>query len=141
MLQVVRKVIAKGRVEGIRQRYPERRLWAVFEPRSNTSRRNIHQAEYVTALAGADLATIREPEPHDKVPAEQRLDVPAIVRELVERGVIANSFPDVPPLLEHVAREARPNDLVLVMSNGSFGGFIPSLLDALHKREGRLTAT
>ena len=48
-------------IEGIRQRYPDRRLWAVFEPRSNTSRRNIHQAEYSKAFNAADLATIRVP--------------------------------------------------------------------------------
>ena len=123
-------------IEGIRQRWPERRLWAVFEPRSNTSRRNIHQAEYVTALAGADLATIREPEPHDKVPASEQLDVPGIVRELDSQGVIANSSPDVNALVDHVAREARPNDLLLVMSNGAFGGFIPAVMEGLKQRFG-----
>jgi UDP-N-acetylmuramate: L-alanyl-gamma-D-glutamyl-meso-diaminopimelate ligase len=123
-------------IEGIRQRYPERRLWAVFEPRSNTSRRNIHQADYVTALANADLASIREPEPHDKVPQDQRLDVPAIVEELKDRGVIAESSPDVPELVRLVGENARPNDLILVMSNGSFGGFIASLLDTLQQRHG-----
>jgi UDP-N-acetylmuramate: L-alanyl-gamma-D-glutamyl-meso-diaminopimelate ligase len=121
-------------IEGIRQRYPERRLWAVFEPRSNTSRRNIHQDEYVTALAGADLATIREPEPHDKVPRDQQLDVARIVAELETRGVIASSSASVDRLVELVGGEARPNDLVLVMSNGSFGGFIPSLLESLRDR-------
>jgi len=121
-------------IEAVRQRYPERRLWAVFEPRSNTSRRNIHQADYVTALLGADLATIREPEPHDKVPEDQRLDVPAIVGELEAQGVIANSAPDVESLVAHVGADARANDLVLVMSNGSFGGFLPSLISLLEKR-------
>lgn len=123
-------------IEAVRQRFPERRVWAVFEPRSNTSRRNIHQEDYVTALTGADLATIREPEAHDKVPADQRLDVPAIVAALTKRGVIANASPDVPALVEHVGGEARPNDLILVMSNGSFGGFIPSLIEALERRSG-----
>ena len=123
-------------IEGIRQRYPERRLWAVFEPRSNTSRRNIHQAEYVTALAGADLATIREPEPHDKVPANEQLNVGTIVDELNAQGVISNASPDVAALVEHVGREARSNDLLLVMSNGAFGGFIPSVMDALKQRFG-----
>jgi UDP-N-acetylmuramate: L-alanyl-gamma-D-glutamyl-meso-diaminopimelate ligase len=123
-------------IGGIRQRYPERRLWVVFEPRSNTSRRNIHQAEYVTALAGADLATIREPEPHDKVPADQQLNVPRIVEELIAQGVIASSSPNVDELISRVGAEARPNDLLLVMSNGSFGGFIPAVMDALRTRFG-----
>jgi UDP-N-acetylmuramate: L-alanyl-gamma-D-glutamyl-meso-diaminopimelate ligase len=121
-------------IEGIRQRYPERRLWAVFEPRSNTSRRNIHQAEYVTALAGADLVTIREPEPHDQVPADQQLDVGRIVQELNAQGVIADADPGVETLIERVSTNARPNDLLLVMSNGSFGGFIPSVIERLKAR-------
>jgi len=121
-------------IEGIRQRYPERRLWAVFEPRSNTSRRNIHQAEYVTSLTGADLATIREPEPHDQVPRDQQLNVPAIVTALNAHGVIADASPDVEELITRVSRDVRPNDLLLVMSNGAFGGFIPSVMEALKLR-------
>lgn len=121
-------------IEGIRQRYPDRRLWAVFEPRSNTSRRNIHQAEYTKALTHTDLATIREPEAHDKVPANQRLNVSAIVADLKKQGVPADSSPDVDELVRRVSRDARPQDLVLVMSNGAFGGFIPSLISALEAR-------
>lgn len=121
-------------IEGIRSRYPERRLWAVFEPRSNTSRRNIHQEEYSTAFGGADLVTIREPEPHDKVPLDQQLNVGTIVSQLENQGIIANALADVPAIIEHVGKGARPNDLILVMSNGSFGGFIPSLLDQLERR-------
>ena len=124
-------------IEGIRQRYPDRRLWAVFEPRSNTSRRNIHQAEYVKALAHTDLATIREPEPHDKVPAHQRLNVGKIVAELTKLGVTADASLDVAVLVDRVAKGARPQDLILVMSNGAFGGFIPSLISALEKRHGK----
>lgn len=121
-------------IEGIRQRYPERRLWAVFEPRSNTSRRNIHQADYSTAFVCADLATLREPEPHDKVPTSEQLSVTAIVNELNARGILADSSPDVEELVKRVSANTKPNDLLLVMSNGSFGGFIPSLLEALKKR-------
>ncbi|MFP5353580.1 MAG: UDP-N-acetylmuramate--L-alanine ligase [Gemmatimonadota bacterium] len=118
----------------LRQRYPTRRLWAVFEPRSNTSRRNIHQAEYATAFDEADVVTIRLPEPHDKVPADQQLDVPAIVRAIEGRGIPAVAHADVEVLVRQVAEGARANDLVLVMSNGAFGGFIPSLMAALESR-------
>ncbi len=123
-------------IGGIRRRYPERRLWAVFEPRSNTSRRNIHQAEYVAAFDSADVVTIRVPEPHDKVPLDQQLDVPAIVNELGARGISASALGDVGELTRLVASEARANDCILVMSNGSFGGFIPALLAALQDRFG-----
>ena len=124
-------------IEGIRQRYPDRRLWAVFEPRSNTSRRNIHQAEYAKAFVGADLATLRVPEPHDKVPADQQLNIPKVIEELNLIGVQADASPEVPELVKRVAAGAERNDLVLVMSNGAFGGFIPSLLDALRGKFGK----
>lgn len=129
-------------IDAVRRRYPDRRLWSVFEPRSNTSRRNIHQREYTESFDGADLVSIREPEPHDKVPANEQLDVPAMVRALRGRragrggGIVADSSPDVAALVERVAAGASPGDVVLVMSNGSFGGFIPSLLDALARRFG-----
>lgn len=118
----------------LRQRYPARRLWAVFEPRSNTSRRNIHQSEYATAFDEANVVTIRLPEPHDKVPVDQQLDVPAIVQSIAARGIPASAHADVDVLLRQVAGEARANDLILVMSNGAFGGFIPSLMAALQSR-------
>jgi UDP-N-acetylmuramate: L-alanyl-gamma-D-glutamyl-meso-diaminopimelate ligase len=123
-------------IEGIRQRYPERRLWAVFEPRSNTSRRNIHQSQYAASFGGADIATLREPEPHDQVPADQQLNVPSIVKELNAQGIVADSSPDVHELIRRVGENTREHDLILVMSNGAFGGFIPSLMDALKRRFG-----
>lgn len=122
-------------IAGIRLRYAGRRLWAVFEPRSNTSRRNIHQAEYAAAFDGADVVTIRLPEPHDKVPADQQLDVGAIVRAIGSRGIEARGIQEVPEMVALVAAEAKPNDVILVMSNGAFGGFIPRLLEALKERE------
>src|SRR6476619_264877 len=115
----------------IRQRYPDRRLWAVFEPRSNTSRRNIHQHEYESAFEGASLASIRVPEPHDKVPLDEQLDIGKVVDALRARGIDANASRDVDELVQHVIDRAEPGDVVLVMSNGSFGGFIPSLLAGL----------
>jgi UDP-N-acetylmuramate: L-alanyl-gamma-D-glutamyl-meso-diaminopimelate ligase len=123
-------------IEGIRQRYPGRRLWAVFEPRSNTSRRNIHQTEYATAFDQADVVTIRLPEAHDKVPADQQLDVDAIVRDINRRGIMASTLAHVDAMVGLVAAQARADDVILVMSNGAFDGFIPSLLSALEERFG-----
>jgi len=118
-------------IVAIRQRYPDRRLWAVFEPRSNTSRRNIHQHEYESAFEGASLASIRVPEPHDKVPLDEQLDIGKVVDALRARGIDANASRDVDELVQRVIDRAEPGDVVLVMSNGSFGGFIPSLLAGL----------
>jgi UDP-N-acetylmuramate: L-alanyl-gamma-D-glutamyl-meso-diaminopimelate ligase len=122
-------------ITAIRLRYPDRRLWAVFEPRSNTSRRNIHQTEYTHAFQGAALATIRVPEPHDKVPVSEQLDIGAVVRSLGEQGIEADASPDVDVILKRVLDGARAGDVLLVMSNGSFGGLIPSLLEGLQARK------
>jgi UDP-N-acetylmuramate: L-alanyl-gamma-D-glutamyl-meso-diaminopimelate ligase len=124
----------RATIAAIRARFPDRRLWAVFEPRSNTSRRRIHQAEYVDALAGAPCVALRVPEPHDMVPADQRLDTGRVVADLAARGVDARAEADVDRLVGAVAEAARPGDVVLVMSNGAFGGFIDRLVDALRRR-------
>jgi len=121
-------------ITAIRLRYPDRRLWAVFEPRSNTSRRNIHQHEYTTAFDGSSRASIRVPEPHDKVPLDEQLDIGKVVGALREHGIDANASPDTPELVQKVIAESQPGDVVLVMSNGAFGGFIPTLLDGLRAR-------
>ena len=71
------------------------------------------------------------PEPHDKVPADERLDADRVVADLRARGVDARAEADVDRLVRAVADGARPGDVVLVMSNGAFGGFIDRLLTAL----------
>jgi UDP-N-acetylmuramate: L-alanyl-gamma-D-glutamyl-meso-diaminopimelate ligase len=121
-------------IHAIRLRYPNRRLWAVFEPRSNTSRRNIHQREYAESFDGAQLVSLKVPEPHDKVPANEQLDVPAVAESLREHGIDGDYSSEVGELVQRVATGARRGDVVLVMSNGAFGGFIPSLLGALESR-------
>jgi UDP-N-acetylmuramate: L-alanyl-gamma-D-glutamyl-meso-diaminopimelate ligase len=123
-------------IAALRARYPARRLWAVFEPRSNTSRRNIHQAAYAEAFQGAARASLKTPEKHDKVPAGEELDVNRLVADLKSRGIAADSAPDVDTLVARVAASAEPGDVVLVMSNGSFGGFIDRLLAALGANKG-----
>ena len=121
-------------VAGIRQRYAGRRLWAVFEPRSNTSRRNIHQAEYAEAFNDANVVLIRRPEPHDKVPVDQQLDVDAVAAAIRRKGLVAEVRSEVPELVELVVQGARAGDVVLVMSNGAFGGLIPAVLEGLAAR-------
>ncbi|MBX5484375.1 MAG: UDP-N-acetylmuramate:L-alanyl-gamma-D-glutamyl-meso-diaminopimelate ligase [Myxococcaceae bacterium] len=122
-------------IAAVRGRFPGRRLWAVFEPRSNTSRRNIHQEEYARAFDGAALATLRVPEKTDRVPTGEELDVPKLVRALRARGIDAEGDADVEVLVQDVRRRAQPGDVILVMSNGAFGGFIEKLIAAL--KEGR----
>jgi UDP-N-acetylmuramate: L-alanyl-gamma-D-glutamyl-meso-diaminopimelate ligase len=121
----------RATIAALQARFPGRRLWAAFEPRSNTSRRRVHQAEYVEALAGAPCVVLKVPEPHDMVPTDQRLDADHVVADLRARGVDAHADADVDRLVRIVAEGARPGDVVLAMSNGAFGGFIDRLLAAL----------
>ncbi len=125
-------------IAAIRHRYPERRLWAIFEPRSNTSRRNIHQEDYAQSFTGATRASLKVPERHDKVPVGEELDVNRLVEDLKARGIEADGSTDVQALVERAAREAKPGDVLLVMSNGAFGGFIDKLLAALKARAGEV---
>jgi UDP-N-acetylmuramate: L-alanyl-gamma-D-glutamyl-meso-diaminopimelate ligase len=123
----------KETIAAIAARYPDRRLVALFEPRSNTSRRNIHQGEYAKSFTGASRALILAPKPHDQVPADEQLDARRLAEDLTRIGISAESFAAVEPLSERALEEARPGDVLLVMSNGAFGGLIGKLIGRLSK--------
>jgi UDP-N-acetylmuramate: L-alanyl-gamma-D-glutamyl-meso-diaminopimelate ligase len=123
-------------IAAVANRYPGRRLWAIFEPRSNTSRRNIHQKEYAESFTGAARASLRVPEKTDKVPTGEELDIHRLMDDLSSQGIPADGDADVEALVRRVAHDAREGDVLLVMSNGSFGGFIEKLLAALRQRSG-----
>ena len=118
-------------LRGILKRYPRRPVWAVFEPRSNTSRRNIHQEEYAHAFEGAARVSLKVPERTDRVPEGEELDVPKLVAALKSSNLDADGETSVDALVSHVAAHAKANEVILVMSNGAFGGFIDKLLTAL----------
>jgi UDP-N-acetylmuramate: L-alanyl-gamma-D-glutamyl-meso-diaminopimelate ligase len=121
-------------IAAVKGRYPGRRLWALFEPRSNTSRRNIHQDDYAHSFEGAARASIKVPEKHDKIPEGEGLDVGRVARELSAQGIAAAALVTVAEFVDEVRRDARPGDVLLVMSNGSFSGLIPQLLEVLSAR-------
>ena len=76
------------------------------------------------------------PEPHDKVPIDEQLDIGKVVATLRGNGIDAVASPDVSVLVTQVITEAKAGDVLLVMSNGAFGGFIPTLLEGLTTRFG-----
>ena len=124
----------RGSIEALRSRYPRGRLLAVFEPRTNTSRRKIFQREYAEALRAADIVVVLE------VPDEpiysatgavtELLSADELVSTLVESDCAAVSFSSVDAIVAYVAGIARPDDTVLVMSNGAFGNIWEKLLSA-----------
>ena len=110
-------------LEAVRRRYPGRKLWAVFEPRSNTSRRRIFQSELTQALRAADASVVASVffKATDPIPQAERLSVERIVAELRAAGRDADTLPDDDAILAHLRRAVRPGDVVVFMSNGAFG--------------------
>ncbi len=124
----------KETIRAIRARFPLARLWAVFEPRSNTSRRNIHQSEYALAFKGANLVRLKTPDKHDCVPENEGLNVPLLISALRDQKLDADFTDSAETLGKDIVNNAKPGDVVLVMSNGPFGGLIDSLLSGLTQR-------
>jgi UDP-N-acetylmuramate: L-alanyl-gamma-D-glutamyl-meso-diaminopimelate ligase len=122
-------------IGAVRTRFPEGRVLALFEPRTNTSRRSIFQEEYALAFDGAACAFIAPPFGADKLAPEARFDSAMLARALTARGIPAESPPDIDALVRAAVKTARPGDALLCMSNGAFGGVHGKLLAALGERE------
>jgi UDP-N-acetylmuramate: L-alanyl-gamma-D-glutamyl-meso-diaminopimelate ligase len=123
-------------ISALKLRYRGRRLWAIFEPRSNTSRRKVFQREYVAAFRGADRAVLGEVvvKQSDAVAADEMFSVEQLVADLRDAGVAASSQPSSERIAALVCDEARPGDVVALMSNGDFGGLRQLLVDGLGRR-------
>jgi UDP-N-acetylmuramate: L-alanyl-gamma-D-glutamyl-meso-diaminopimelate ligase len=111
--------------------YPNGRLIAVFEPRTNSSMRNIFQNIYPLSFDGADIICIRRPSLLDKIPLKERFSSQQLVNDLNRQGKDAHFFPNTDKIIDFLVKEARSGDLVLVMSNGGFDNIHERLLFAL----------
>jgi UDP-N-acetylmuramate: L-alanyl-gamma-D-glutamyl-meso-diaminopimelate ligase len=118
-------------VQSLRQRYPESRLWILFEPRSNTTRRAVFQQPLAEALALADFAVIAAIPDLHKIPANDRLDPAKLAADIVRLGGNGFYLPDLEAIVAQVKAQARSGDVVAVLSNGGFGGIHSKLLAAL----------
>ena len=107
------------------------RLIAIFEPRTNSSMRNIFQGDYPLSFKNADLVCIRQPSRLDKIPSDCRLDSKKLVLDIAESGVISYYFEDTDSIIDYLKREAKTGDLLLIMSNGGFDNIHQRLLDVL----------
>ncbi len=115
-------------VQAVRERHPGRRLIVVFEPRSNSSRRNVFQSQYAGAFAGADRVLIPRPPLMEKIPASQRFSSERLVKDLLDQGLSASYHPGTDELLESLIEIVTSGDLVLFMSNGGFDNLPRRLL-------------
>jgi len=120
-------------IEAVRLRYPNRRLWAVFEPRSNTCRRRVFQKPLGIALALADRVVIGPvfTKPQDQLTAEGLFSPTELVHDLHSVGTDAHEGQGVDEICHFLATQCRTDDVVLIMSNGAFGGLPHKLLAAL----------
>ena len=118
-------------IAAVAAQYPGRRLVAVFEPRSNTAMRKIHQDEYAHAFKGAAEAVISQPTALAKVPEAERVDAKKMVEDIVAAGTKARWMESPDAIVATLLKELRSGDVVLAMSNGAFGGLHDKLLKAL----------
>jgi UDP-N-acetylmuramate: L-alanyl-gamma-D-glutamyl-meso-diaminopimelate ligase len=121
-------------LRGLRARHREGRVIALFEPRSATASRKLHQSLYAEAFDAADL-TLLAPVGRKEIPDAERLDVAQLAADLAARGHPAEAPSDHAAILARCLDEARPGDTLVVMSNGDFSGLLPRLVAALALRE------
>ncbi len=117
--------------KAVREKYRQRRLITVFEPRSNSSRRNIFQDQYALSFDVGDLIMIPEPPLMENIPVEERFSSRQLVSDLSKRGLEASYFENTELLLKALVTEARSGDVILIMSNGGFDNLHQRLLEAL----------
>jgi UDP-N-acetylmuramate: L-alanyl-gamma-D-glutamyl-meso-diaminopimelate ligase len=115
----------------LRHRYPGHKIWAIFEPRSNTTRRATFQATLPQALRFADSVILAGVARVDQLPLQDRLDPQRVVQTIQEGGVPAFYEPHVEGILHRVKPLAKPGDIIVVFSNGGFEGIHHRLLTEL----------
>ena len=131
----------RGSLEAMKARFPERRLVAVFEPRTNTSRRAVFQQAYAAAFEDADRVVISAlpsgPVYSATGEVTEFFSPEQLAQDLRARGTDALSLGGPDAVVSHLASESRPGDVVLTMSNGAFGNIWERLLEALERRGSR----
>jgi UDP-N-acetylmuramate: L-alanyl-gamma-D-glutamyl-meso-diaminopimelate ligase len=117
-------------LSALRAAQPDRRIWAIFEPRSASSCRRVFQDDFARAFAPATEVVVASVF-RSSLPPEERLSEDQLVNDLKRSGTPARHLPDVDTIVKEVVREAKPGDVIVVMSNGGFGGIHGKLLEAL----------
>jgi len=121
-------------LRALRIKYPREKIWAIFEPRSNTTRRNVFQTELVAAFSDANEVVVSEVARLEQIAAAERLNPEKLMQDLKASGKTAAYLPDVASIVSHVARNAQGGDIVCVFSNGGFGGIHGKLLEQLGRK-------
>ncbi len=122
-------------LRALRLRHAHQRIWAVFEPRSNTTRRNVFQKELAESFRDADAVLVSQIARLELLKPEERLDPQRLMQDLQAAGKSAVYLQDVGAIVGHLKREAVGGDVICVFSNGGFGGIHEKLLAALGARK------
>jgi UDP-N-acetylmuramate: L-alanyl-gamma-D-glutamyl-meso-diaminopimelate ligase len=118
-------------INAVKSFYEENRVFAVFEPRTNSSRRTVFQSVYADAFDRADMVCIRQAPMLEKIPPDQRFSSQQLVEDLRQKGRQAFYFPDTDAIIEFLLARVCPGDVLLIMSNGGFDNIHARLLEAL----------
>ena len=121
-------------IAALRAKYPGRRLWALFEPRSNTTRRGIFQNELAQSLSAADGVYITEIARKEQIDPQMRLDPKKIADDIRKAGRESFYLPGPEEILKDILPRLKSGDVVAVFTNGSFGGLVGKLAAALQKK-------
>ncbi|MGN6641374.1 MAG: glutamate ligase domain-containing protein, partial [Verrucomicrobiota bacterium] len=121
-------------LRALRIKYPQQKLWAVFEPRSNTTRRNVFQDELADSFSDADAVVVAEVARLEQIAADERLNPEKLMHDLNAAGKNAGYLPDADSIVAHLAKNAQGGDVICVFSNGGFGGIHGKLLERLGRR-------
>ena len=124
----------KATIEAARLRWPNRRLWAILEPRSNSMRRRVFQDALPQSLALGDRVLLGAVHRAGQLADDQRLDPETVAASVRVLNKPAQVLPGADAIADFLAAEARPGDLLLVMSNGSFDGLCDKLMKKLSAR-------
>jgi UDP-N-acetylmuramate: L-alanyl-gamma-D-glutamyl-meso-diaminopimelate ligase len=127
-------------LNALRGRYPNRRLWAILEPRSNTLRRNVFQNDLAKSLAIADEIVIANVFKSESIPEAERLDIAAVATQLGKMDRRARVIADVDSIVRMTAPDMRSGDVIAILSNGGFGGIYEKLPRALEKLYDRVAS-
>ncbi|HKT50741.1 MAG TPA: UDP-N-acetylmuramate:L-alanyl-gamma-D-glutamyl-meso-diaminopimelate ligase [Candidatus Angelobacter sp.] len=123
-------------LKALRTRYPAARLWAIFEPRSNTLRRKVLQKDLIASLSMADQVVITSIFKPEAVPENERLTTSSVVNGIKKNGKPAREMPDADAIVESISPELQSGDVVAILSNGGFGGIYEKLPRKLEELRG-----
>ena len=118
-------------IDAVKEAYPGQRIWAVFEPRSATSRRKVFEDSFPKSFLKADRAIFAGLFAPEKIKDEERLDVQAVIASIKKMGGVADHIPQVDDIVEFITTNAKSEDVILVMSSGGFDGIHQQLFERL----------